>query len=556
MAQRINPIGNEWNPPVASRFGPAPAPPPPAVAVLSIVKAQADAEIETGGEQTYTVIVTNTGTVSAAQTLVFDALPDEFTFASCTIAYTGAATGPVVASAAELAAGLAITAFPVGTSVTLTIIGTFDEAGEFTNTSTAIPPSGSTVEDSVITVVADVCIPPSFVMEANLMSGESGDAPAEWQFTLTEIHGTGPFTFAWDFGDGTGSTSTEQNPAHTYEEPSGTGGYEVSVTITNACGEQTLDVAIDVGAASATCAPEAWEVVAEEILDDGGSTRTANAIAYGEGLDIWVVAGAGLRLVYSTDDGDTWTPCTHDSIRNFNDIHFADGLFVAVGNNGVCYTSTDGINFTSRTSQFNAGTANTAVTWGDGLWIVSATGNGYMFTSADGITWTQNNSIQPFGNFTPPLKMTYGSGVFVAVGDNSVATSANGLAWAVRLDLVSIEIQGIAYNADDDVFIAACWDNVRYISVNGAVSWTSLGSISGRGTQNLNCIEYACGAWVAGWEDGYIDQSEDNGATWPDDFGPFYAAPQDLPIKDFAHRPDTDVWLGTGNSGRVYRGTP
>jgi uncharacterized repeat protein (TIGR01451 family) len=154
MAQRINPIGNEWNPPVASRFGRTPAP-PPAVAALSIVKTQAEAELEIDDEQVYTVIVTNVGTVSAAQTLVFDALPDGFTFESCTIAYTGAATGPVVASAAELAAGIAITAFPVGTSVTLTITGSYDEAGEFTNTAIAIPPTGATVEDSVVTVVAE-----------------------------------------------------------------------------------------------------------------------------------------------------------------------------------------------------------------------------------------------------------------------------------------------------------------------------------------------------------------------------------------------------------------
>jgi hypothetical protein len=177
-----------------------------------------------------------------------------------------------------------------------------------------------------------------------------------------------------------------------------------------------------------------------------------------------------------------------------------------------------------------------------------------MYTSADGLTWTQNTSILPFGNFTPPLKMTYGLGLFVAVGDNSVATSPNGLAWTVRLDLVSIEIQGVGFNPDDSAFIAACWDNVRYTSSDG-ITWTSLGSISGRGTRNIVTVEYACGVWVAGWEDAFIDQSENGGTTWPQQFGPFYSPPDDLPMYDLAHSTETETWIGVGSYGRVYRGT-
>jgi PKD repeat protein len=82
----------------------------------------------------------------------------------------------------------------------------------------------------------EVCIVPSFSVAAE---PEEGAPPLEVQFTLTELAGTGPFTFLWDFGDV--ETSTQQNPLHTYEEA---GNYEVSVTITNACGVQTIEVEV------------------------------------------------------------------------------------------------------------------------------------------------------------------------------------------------------------------------------------------------------------------------------------------------------------------------
>jgi PKD repeat protein len=80
----------------------------------------------------------------------------------------------------------------------------------------------------------EVCVPPAF--STLVVEPTSGDIPLEVQFTLTGAVGNTPFTFLWDFGDG--ETSTEQNPAHTYEEA---GNFDVSVTITNACGEQVIE---------------------------------------------------------------------------------------------------------------------------------------------------------------------------------------------------------------------------------------------------------------------------------------------------------------------------
>jgi PKD repeat protein len=388
------------------------------------------------------------------------------------------------------------------------------------------------------------CIVPNFSMEGDL---DIGAAPLTIQFTVTIIEGSTPLSYLWDFGDGT--TSTEQNPEHTFTD---VGSYNVTVIVSNACGEASLPWAVDVLAGN--CAPTAWSLSAEAVLDNGGSPRTANGIAYGAGR--FVVAGQGIRLAYSTD-GVTWIPCTHSSIRTFNDIHFAAGLFVAVGENGACWTSTDGITFTDRSSQFNSSTALSSVYYGGGTWVIDGAGNGRMYTSPDGITWTESNgtSFTPFGNFFPSNRLTYGAGVFVAVGNLKIATSATGTSWTTRATIPSgFEPFGVAYNADDNIFIVACWDNRRYISSDGGINWTSLGGSSGRGTSNMECIEYACGVWITGWEDNFIDQSTDNGTSWPVTFDPTTPAPTDLPIYDIAHDTVNDVWLGVGSYGRVFKG--
>ncbi len=63
-------------------------------------------------------------------------------------------------------------------------------------------------------------------------SPRSGPPPLQVQFT---DNSTGnPTSWLWDFGDG--STSTDQNPTHTYNEE---GSYTVSLTVSNACGEDT-----------------------------------------------------------------------------------------------------------------------------------------------------------------------------------------------------------------------------------------------------------------------------------------------------------------------------
>ena len=72
--------------------------------------------------------------------------------------------------------------------------------------------------------------PPEVSFTANPVTG---DAPLNVRFNST-VSGSAPFTYLWTFGDGT--TSTDQNPVHTYASA---GTYDVSLTVTNAYGTDT-----------------------------------------------------------------------------------------------------------------------------------------------------------------------------------------------------------------------------------------------------------------------------------------------------------------------------
>jgi len=66
---------------------------------------------------------------------------------------------------------------------------------------------------------------------------DEGAPPLKVQFTASvEEEEGGPWTFAWDFGDG--GKSTEQNPLHTYDK---VGEYTATLTVTDQKGNKGTD---------------------------------------------------------------------------------------------------------------------------------------------------------------------------------------------------------------------------------------------------------------------------------------------------------------------------
>jgi len=118
-----------------------------------------------------------------------------------------------------LRAGLAVTMFGMGL---VACGGSSQPPAAATTTTTVKATTGTTAaptaedEEYELDVIAEA-------------EPDEGAPPLKVQFTASVEEETGgPFTFAWDFGDG--SKSSEQNPTHTYAK---IGEYTATLTVTN-----------------------------------------------------------------------------------------------------------------------------------------------------------------------------------------------------------------------------------------------------------------------------------------------------------------------------------
>lgn len=82
-----------------------------------------------------------------------------------------------------------------------------------------------------------------------------------------------------------------------------------------------------------------------------GTTETLNCIAYNEDEDVLIAAGDNGTCIKSTDQGDTWSPCTVTGASNndFRAIIVADGeFFLFQSSTGKVYVTTDGVAWDER----------------------------------------------------------------------------------------------------------------------------------------------------------------------------------------------------------------
>jgi PKD repeat protein len=112
----------------------------------------------------------------------------------------------------------------------------YARAGTYTVTLTAKNGKSGMDTRTMTVVVEDPVQPPSIVgITANPPSPDSA-TPVSFS---ANIQGDGPFTYRWDFGDGT--TGTGANPSHTFTRP---GTYTVTLRAANEAGEDTRTMSI------------------------------------------------------------------------------------------------------------------------------------------------------------------------------------------------------------------------------------------------------------------------------------------------------------------------
>lgn len=149
--------------------------------------------------------------------------------APLTVAFDGSAWGGIPPFSFEWSFG------DGGTSSEEDPIYTYEDPGTYTATLVVTDKWGTQGSAQVaITVLAPLATDISFLVGAQDVLTIS--------FRATPLGGTPPYTYLWDFGDG--STSTLKTPTHTYAEP---GTYLVTLTVTDAEGRtvtKTMEVRI------------------------------------------------------------------------------------------------------------------------------------------------------------------------------------------------------------------------------------------------------------------------------------------------------------------------
>ncbi len=233
--------------------------------------------------------------------------------------------------------------------------------------------------------------------------------------------------------------------------------------------------------------------------------RTAvpiSGIAFGNGL--FVAVGDG--NVLTSIDGVEWTPRVARVDLLLSSVAFGNGRFVVAGLDTIL-TSTDGLTWTEANLTFNVAREFRDVTFGGGLFVAVGQGYGYypaIWTSVDGVQWSPISD----GPRNELESVAYGNGQFVAVGDEGdIYTSPDGAFWIGRNSTVSSRLLGVTFGNNRYVVVGT---RGRILSSPNGITWTKETS----GTPDrLESVTFGDGVFVAVGENGTILSSL-NGTSW------------------------------------------
>jgi hypothetical protein len=227
-------------------------------------------------------------------------------------------------------------------------------------------------------------------------------------------------------------------------------------------------------------------------------TEDLRGVVYG----VKFVAVGTQGVAFSSADGVTWTPSTTGTTSALNRVIFSTAGYVAVGDGGTIVTSTDLATWTARTSA----TANAlnGVAFNGINTFVAVGGAGTILVSTDAAaTWTAANS----GTTAALYGVAFAAGRFIAVGAaGTLLTSTDGTNWTAVASQTTQDLRAVAFGASTIVAVGA---SGTVITSPDAVTWTARPAI---GAADLAAVAFGS-QFVAVGSGGAIFTSAD-GATW------------------------------------------
>jgi hypothetical protein len=171
----------------------------------------------------------------------------------------------------------------------------------------------------------------------------------------------------------------------------------------------------------------------------------------------------GTSAILTSTDGSHWNP----GLTNFNhplfDAAYGNGTWVASGEDGTFFTSTDGTNWTDRSI---SGVSHdlTRIAFGNGRFVARAVSRDLVYVSTNSVDWSPVES--PGASELHHLRFV--NGVFAGGGTNGhVLLSTNGVDWTVRQAPTDSWIGPVAYGKGR--YVAGGYQ-VVVVSTNG-IQW-------------------------------------------------------------------------------------
>ncbi len=260
------------------------------------------------------------------------------------------------------------------------------------------------------------------------------------------------------------------------------------------------------------------------------SFSAEQCVTYGNGLFI----AAGSSSILTSPDGTNWGLAVIVG-RQIESLIYANGQFVAVGDDGLVLVSTDGASWQPRPPQTTRRLLG--VTYGAGR-FVAAGGRGALMASIDASNWTSVSSGTP----DRVESIDFWGGTFVAVGENgTIITSTNGTSWTkqnfgVTRDLDGMHVaNGLLVVVGKGGNILTSTDGLNFTSQNAGV------------TNDLHGVTWGGGLWVAVGEPGIVLTST-NAVHW---IGHTTSTTNSLKDATYAG----GQWIVVGTEGTILRST-
>ena len=274
------------------------------------------------------------------------------------------------------------------------------------------------------------------------------------------------------------------------------------------------------------------------------------SVCYGNGKFVAVASNGSNRVMYSTDEGRTWTLCNTPSATSgaaWQSVCFGNGVFVAVANSGTnrVMVSTDGINWTA----YKAAAQNSwqSVCFGNDRFVAVASSGSKraMYSTNNGQTWSlpAANSIANSWR-----SVCFGNGKFVAVassGTTQVMVSGDGATWIGYVPPHSRAYRSVCFG--EGKFVAVSSGAKSYhsiVSEDDGATWTSYTMPN----RNWQCVCYGDGLWVAVTNSGNQTRAviADDGHSWGRSL-----TPKDLDWQSVCY--GDGIFVGVAASGKGDR---